>query len=294
MPKLKCGHLPVSPLRFKPPVLLITSRPGPHSLAKPPPLPFPVRYTAGTASLALFVSLLYILHALRNRPLLIPLCPTYLDDAYWLCVSRRSFALSHTMRQCNLLSQGQVGRRRFFPGLELGDRGRPDSRPRQLRKPSGCSREKPLIWYVISRFSPVLLIIRVIILTGTFSADDSTFVMRADDWSIVDPSARGRDSVRISSQTAYGDSVIVLDLAHMPSGCGTWPAFWTLSQAGPWPNGGEIDIIEGMHLVSRHSSELLTRVLSRAGVNKQEFNQATLHTTSGCQMPSDATRLQSG
>ncbi|KAF8499612.1 concanavalin A-like lectin/glucanase domain-containing protein [Russula emetica] len=105
-------------------------------------------------------------------------------------------------------------------------------------------------------------------------ADDSSFVMRADDWSIVSPSARGRDSVRISSQTAYGDSIIVLDLAHMPAGCATWPAFWTLSQAGPWPNGGEIDIIEG--------------------VNQQQFNQATLHTTPGCQMPSDPMRLQSG
>lgn len=129
---------------------------------------------------------------------------------------------------------------------------------------------------------------------GTFSADGNTFVMRADDWSIVDPSARGRDSVRISSQTAYGDSVIVLDLAHMPAGCATWPAFWTLSQQGPWPNGGEIDIIEGMLLVSRFSSELLTYVLSRAGVNKQQFNQATLHTTPGCQMPPDTMRMQSG
>ena len=79
--------------------------------------------------------------------------------------------------------------------------------------------------------------------------------MRADDWSIIGPSSRGRDSVRISSKTAYGDSVIVLDLAHMPAGCGTWPAFWTLSQNGPWPHGGEIDIIEGMLLVPRVSSE---------------------------------------
>ena len=118
--------------------------------------------------------------------------------------------------------------------------------------------------------------------------------MRADDWSLVSPSARGRDSLRISSQTAYGDSVIVLDLAHMPAGCGTWPAFWTLSQRGPWPNGGEIDIIEGMLLVSRLSSELPPYILSRAGVNKQVFNQATLHTTPGCRMPSDPMRLQSG
>jgi hypothetical protein len=84
--------------------------------------------------------------------------------------------------------------------------------------------------------------------------------MRADDWSIVDPSARGRDSVRISSQTAYDEAIFVLDLAHMPAGCSTWPAFWTLSQQGPWPAGGEIDIIEGTRPRISHSAKLLTRV----------------------------------
>ena len=92
-------------------------------------------------------------------------------------------------------------------------------------------------------------------INGPFSVDGDSFVMRADDWSIVGSSARGRDSIRISSQTAYGDSVVVLDLAHMPAGCATWPAFWTLSQKGPWPSGGEIDIIEGILLFSRASSE---------------------------------------
>jgi hypothetical protein len=77
--------------------------------------------------------------------------------------------------------------------------------------------------------------------------DRNKFIMRADDWSIVNASARGRDSVRISSQTAYDEAVFVLDLEHMPYGCATWPAFWTLSQQGPWPAGGEIDIIEGKH-----------------------------------------------
>lgn len=70
--------------------------------------------------------------------------------------------------------------------------------------------------------------------------------MRVDSSSIVPPTARGRDSNRITSNNAYGDSVIILDLDHMPEGCATWPAFWTLSQKGPWPNGGEIDIIEGL------------------------------------------------
>jgi hypothetical protein len=160
MPKPKWGHLPVSPPRSKPPLLIITSHLGPHSLAKSPSIPLPVRYKAGTASFALFVSLLYILHAIRNRPFLITPSSMSLDDPYWLCVFCRSFTLSHMMRQCDLLSQGQVGRQGFLPGLELGDRGRPDPRPRQLREPSGCSCEEPLIWYVISRFSPTPLVFR--------------------------------------------------------------------------------------------------------------------------------------
>jgi hypothetical protein len=51
----------------------------------------------------------------------------------------------------------------------------------------------------------------------------------------------------------YGDAVMVLDIDHMPAGCATWPAFWTLSSAGPWPRGGEIDIIEGLWIPSRVS-----------------------------------------
>ena len=74
--------------------------------------------------------------------------------------------------------------------------------------------------------------------------------MRADFQNMVDPSSRGRDSVRIHSNKAYDESLIILDLQHMPEGCATWPAFWTLSQKGPWPQGGELDIIEGASRVS--------------------------------------------
>ena len=69
--------------------------------------------------------------------------------------------------------------------------------------------------------------------------------MRADDRAVVDPSARGRDSVRISSQNTYDEAIIVLDLKHMPAGCATWPAFRTKTQAGPSPPGAVVDIIEG-------------------------------------------------
>ncbi|KIJ18732.1 glycoside hydrolase family 16 protein [Paxillus involutus ATCC 200175] len=96
-------------------------------------------------------------------------------------------------------------------------------------------------------------------------ATQDTFIMRADDWSVVEPGARGRDSVRLQSQNAYGDGFYVLDITHMPAGCATWPAWWTLSQLGPWPQGGEIDIIEG--------------------VNLGPSNLGSLHTTANCTMP---------
>ncbi|KAJ1555938.1 hypothetical protein HK405_010219 [Cladochytrium tenue] len=74
------------------------------------------------------------------------------------------------------------------------------------------------------------------------------------------PSA-GRASVRLTSNKSYNSgTVFVVDLAHMPFGCGTWPAVWLV---GPnWPSGGEIDIVEG--------------------VNVNANNQMTLHTSPGC------------
>ncbi|KAK0457727.1 glycoside hydrolase family 16 protein [Desarmillaria tabescens] len=104
------------------------------------------------------------------------------------------------------------------------------------------------------------------------SPDNSTFVMRADSSTVVPSYARGRDSVRISSWASHAQSLMILDLQHMPVGCGTWPAFWTLSKDGPWPQGGEIDIIEG--------------------VNMNCDNLASLHTTEDCTMPD--TRAQRG
>lgn len=81
-------------------------------------------------------------------------------------------------------------------------------------------------------------------LTSSYTATFDTFVMRADSTNVVNGTT-GRSSNRILSNRAYTESVAILDLQHMPQGCATWPAFWSLSQTGPWPDGGEIDIIEG-------------------------------------------------
>lgn len=73
---------------------------------------------------------------------------------------------------------------------------------------------------------------------GLISTRGGKVIMRADN-STVSPN--GRRSVRITSRLSYTNSALVLlDLEHMPVGCGTWPAFWMF---GPdWPNNGEIDV----------------------------------------------------
>lgn len=49
--------------------------------------------------------------------------------------------------------------------------------------------------------------------------------------------SNGRQSVRISSNAAYNEGLVILDLEHFPGGiCGTWPAFWMLG-SGDWPAG---------------------------------------------------------
>ena len=71
---------------------------------------------------------------------------------------------------------------------------------------------------------------------------------------------RGRDSIRIETVRVFNSGLFILYLSHMPFGCGSWPAFWTV---GPnWPNSGEIDVIEG--------------------VNQQSYDVTTLHTGTHC------------
>ena len=89
--------------------------------------------------------------------------------------------------------------------------------------------------------------------------------MGVDNITVLNPSGTGRKSVRITSKKTWTHGLFIADIEHMPGGiCGTWPAcelficserredmcadtvhvVWSF---GPdWPDGGEIDIIEGM------------------------------------------------
>ncbi|KZT63752.1 glycoside hydrolase family 16 protein [Daedalea quercina L-15889] len=77
-----------------------------------------------------------------------------------------------------------------------------------------------------------------------------------------------RNSVRISSPETYSSGLFIADFAMMPTGCGTWPAYWTVGTTADWPDAGEIDIIEG--------------------VNLNTENQITLHSGADCTLNSTA------
>ncbi|KAF8803219.1 glycoside hydrolase family 16 protein [Phlegmacium glaucopus] len=97
----------------------------------------------------------------------------------------------------------------------------------------------------------------------TFASSD-TFILRTDFRTVLSARGPGRNSVRLRSKNTYTTHVAVFDVRHMPQGCGTWPAIWEVKGSN-WPEGGEVDIVEG--------------------VNDQTANSATLHTTPGCTMP---------
>ncbi|PTU19718.1 hypothetical protein P175DRAFT_0534175 [Aspergillus ochraceoroseus IBT 24754] len=94
---------------------------------------------------------------------------------------------------------------------------------------------------------------------GFISMSDGVAYLGVDYTSVV--VSGGRQSVRLTSRSQYNHGLYILDLSHMPgSVCGSWPAFWMV---GPnWPQGGEIDIIEG--------------------VSQSTNNAMTLHTSDGC------------
>lgn len=82
-----------------------------------------------------------------------------------------------------------------------------------------------------------------------------------------------RDSIRLEGKSRFNRGLFIIDLDHMPAGCGTWPAFW-LSDEANWPQNGEIDILEG--------------------VNYQTVAKTALHTSESCDMKDTPNELKTG
>ncbi|KAJ3276890.1 hypothetical protein HDV01_002945 [Terramyces sp. JEL0728] len=67
-------------------------------------------------------------------------------------------------------------------------------------------------------------------------------------------------SIRLYTPERFTGGLWIFDSTHVPSGCGTWPAFWLVG--ANWPTNGEIDILEG--------------------INGYGGNTVTLHSNPGC------------
>jgi hypothetical protein len=57
-------------------------------------------------------------------------------------------------------------------------------------------------------------------------------------------SSEGRESVRIHSKESYNHGLFIIDLNHIPTGCGVWPAFWLTGKS--WGQNSEIDVSMGI------------------------------------------------
>jgi hypothetical protein len=99
---------------------------------------------------------------------------------------------------------------------------------------------------------------------GSSSITERSFVIRSAPGSDVGGGTTGpRQSIRLEGTTRFNSGLFIVDLRHMPAGCGVWPAVW-LTDEQYWPNHGEIDFIEG--------------------VNYQNSVKTALHTSAFCDM----------
>ncbi|KAI8990389.1 concanavalin A-like lectin/glucanase domain-containing protein [Trametes punicea] len=102
-----------------------------------------------------------------------------------------------------------------------------------------------------------------------FINDAGHAIIKVDNTTFV-PFNFKRNSVKIITHDFFPiGSVFIFDALHLPFGCSVWPSFWTMGQN--WPQGGEIDIMEG--------------------VNQMTNDQMTLHANPGCVQAPNAMQL---
>lgn len=70
-------------------------------------------------------------------------------------------------------------------------------------------------------------------------SEDDTAIMSVDTTNMWPLGGKGRPALRLISNNSYTHGLFVADVKHMPTGCGTWPAYWLLGP-DPWPTYGEI------------------------------------------------------
>jgi hypothetical protein len=85
------------------------------------------------------------------------------------------------------------------------------------------------------------------------------------------------ESLRLESKTRFNSGLLILDVDHVPFGCGVWPAFWTTDESN-WPNSGEVDILETFNQrtttkTALHTSEFCNMKYNYNNENEHENEQ---------------------
>ncbi|KAI7959185.1 hypothetical protein MJO28_002976 [Puccinia striiformis f. sp. tritici] len=111
----------------------------------------------------------------------------------------------------------------------------------------------------------------VIVQPSSMDKNFTSAIMKVDNYTFLED-GKNRKSVRLTSKKSFKYGLVILDVMKMPFGCSTWPAFWTVGES--WPQGGEIDIVEG--------------------VNMGTLNQMTLHSVPGCKVKDKMSENASG
>jgi hypothetical protein len=87
-------------------------------------------------------------------------------------------------------------------------------------RPETESKPPPPFFSLLSQWNKKLISIN----------DQKHAIMTVDQTKVV---TGGRESIRIHSTYVFNGGLILMDAHHMPTGCGSWPAWWA---NGPnWP-----------------------------------------------------------
>ena len=99
-----------------------------------------------------------------------------------------------------------------------------------------------------------------------------------------------RNSVRLEGLRRFNRGLFIIDLRHMPAGCGTWPAFWLTDEAN-WPVNGKQFVFRpppSTMQISDCSGFVLRGIPGEIdiveGVSYQDTVKTALHATKVCQM----------
>lgn len=93
-------------------------------------------------------------------------------------------------------------------------------------------------------------------MTGLISETEDGAFIGVETRSVVG----ARKSVRVESIDTFNAGLFIAKIDHVPTGCGTWPAFWMYGDdwSHQWPAWGEYDIIEGVHEMASAMTSLHT------------------------------------